>query len=232
MIRVNLLRDRSRSKNAAPSADSDFKDFQGGGEGTNTKAFNDMFGDIGGGSGQGGGGGGGNSQLESVFKILIVISLPIALYFFEKYQNDNNQKSIVTKQQEVRELDSLLLSKNKVIEDLEPLKKRFEDERKFIEDVRGKLINRMHFVRGLDSIQTSVVPNLWLTSIEYDAGTFKIDGQALYKNDLDTFYNNLNKIPFFNKAIIVKDSEVRNRSEGAFEFSIVTEAKTSALGGV
>jgi|GEM_PF-7020867 len=232
MIRVNLLRDRSRSKNAAPASDdSEFKDFQGGGAGTNTRAFNDMFGDIDGGQG-GGSSAGGSSQLESVFKILIIISLPIALYFFEKYQNDNNQKLISTKQLEVRELDSLLLSKNKVIENLEPLKKRFEDERKFIEDVRGKLINRMHFVRGLDSIQTSVVPNLWLTSIEYDGGTFKIDGQALYKNDLDTFYNNLNKIPFFNKAIIVKDSEVRNRSEGAFEFSIVTEAKTSALGGV
>jgi Tfp pilus assembly protein PilN len=231
MIRVNLLRDRSRSRSGAPVAGSEFGDFQGEGSGTDTKAFNDMFGGIDFDEKKSGGGGA-SSQLESVFKILIVIALPLALYFYEKYQNDNNQRAITTKQQEVRELESLLASKNKVIEDLEPLKKRFENERKFIEDVRGKLINRMHFVRGLDSIQSSVVPNLWLTSIEYDNGNFKIDGQALYKNDLDTFYNNLNKIPFFNKAIIVKDSEVRNRREGAFEFSIVTEAKTSALGGV
>ena len=220
MIKVNLLHDRSKAKQkGAIASGSQASVITGSGT-----AFKDIFGDDGEAQQTGG-------QAQSAIKILIMISFTAGLYYYERVQVKSNEAQIVTKQMEVEEVESLLADKRSTIENLEDLKTRFEDERQFIEATRKELISRMHFVRGLDAIQSSIVPNLWLTNITYDRGSYKIDGRALYKSDLDDFYGKLNKIPYFNKAIIVKDSEAQSQN-GAYEFSIVTEAKEKALGGV
>ena len=217
MIKVNLLRDRSKAKkegslNEAPVVTN---------SGT---AFKDIFGDEEGAKQSDG-------QIGSVIKIIAMLTFTALLYYYESVQKENNQAAISKKQVEVEDLQNLLADKRKVVENLEELKQRFTRERAFIEATREELIKRMHFVRGLDSIQTAIVPNLWLTKISYDNNAFQIDGQALYKSDLDSFYSNLNRIPFLNKAIIVKDSEVKSQSAGAYEFSIISEIKDAALGG-
>jgi len=217
MIKVNLLQDRSKAKkegslNEAPVVTN---------SGT---AFKDIFGDEDGAKQSDG-------QVGSIIKVVAMLSFTIFLYYYESVQKENNQVAISEKQVEVEDLQNLLTDKRKVVEDLEDLKQRFTKERAFIEATREKLVERMHFVRGLDSIQTAVVPNLWLMKISYDNRAFRIDGYALYKSDLDSFYSNLNRIPFLNKSIIVKDSEVKSRNDGAYEFSIISEIKDMALGG-
>lgn len=216
MIKVNLLYDRSTTKKAEGVAPPTFD---------NSTAFKDIFGDEGGAKQSDG-------QLASVFKILLMLVFTAGLYFYERQQVKANQSQISTKQVEINELKSLLETKQKVVADLDQLKKRFADERRFIEDTRQRLIKRMHFIRGLDSIQTAVVPNLWLTDVTYGQSVFSINGQALYKSDLDSFYENLNRVPFFDKAIIVKDSKSKTQNAAAFEFSIRTETKIEAVGGV
>jgi len=217
MIKVNLLYDRSTIKQQAGPVESSTFD--------NATAFKDIFGDDVGVKQSGG-------QLSSVLKLLLMLSFTAGLYYFETVQTKANKSLISSKQVELKELKSLLETKKNVVANLESLKDRFSKERLFIEATRNELVKRMHFLRGLDSIQTAVVPNLWLTGVSFSDGVFSVDGQALYKSDLDSFYENLNRVPFFNKVIIVKDSKSQSRASGAFEFSIRTETKKNALGGV
>ena len=217
MIKVNLLRDRSKAKKEGALNDAPVMTNSG-------TAFKDIFGDELEAKQSDG-------QIGAIIKVLVMLIFTAALYYYEGVQKENNQSIIVKKEAEVQGLQNLLAEKRKVVENLEALKQRFAQERAFIEATRAQLIERMHFVRGLDSIQTAIVPNLWLMKISYSNNAFKINGQTLYKSDLDSFYSNLNRIPFLNKAIIVKDSEVKSQNDGAYEFSIISEIKDKPLGG-
>ena len=214
MIKINLLNDRSKAKQeGAISNDPSVVSNSG-------TAFKDIFSgdDIVENDG----------QIGLVIKILIMIGFTAALYCFQRIQTGANKAKIAAKQRQVTEIESLLEDKKSTVEDFDTLKKKFQDERDFIKATKKELIDRMHFIRGLDKIQTAqsaVVPNLWLTSLTFENGSFKIDGQALYKSDLDSFYAKLNKILLFSNTIIVKDSEVKTQGDGVYEFSIVTETK-------
>ena len=218
MIKVNLLYDRQKAKQESGIIED-------ASVVVTKSAFEDIFGDDESVRQ-------GDNRLGIVFKIAIMLGFTIALYYYERMQIRQNQNQIAVKQMEAEEIRSLLEAKRGTVKDLELLKQRFSDEREFIDATRKELITRMHFVRGLDSIQTAVVPNLWLTSVSYNDGVFKIDGQSFYKADLDNFHDNLSKVSFFNKAIITKDSGSKLKTSEVYEFSILAEIKKEALGGV
>ena len=217
MIEVNLLYDHSVAKEEQSLSQAPHIPESGG------TAFKDIFGEDG--VEESG------SQLEKVFKILLMLSFTGGLYYYERMQIKENRLAISSKQMEVQEAENLLQTKRGVVKNLSELKKRFESETVMIQATKDKLVRRMHFIRGLDFIQTAMVSNLWLTSIRYQKGAFTIDGRTLYKVDLDAFQTNLNKSPFFKRAIIVKDSEVQSVNLGAYEFSIVAETKKEPAGG-
>ena len=220
MIKVNLLNDRSKTSKKKNPVSADAPETDEG-----STIFRDIFGDDQESISK-------DSQIDIVIKVLVMLSFTAALYAYERVQKSKGQKAIAMKYEEIRKAEDILKKKETETVDLNILKQRFDDEKKHIEAVRAELITRMHFLKGLNSIQTAMVENLWLTSLSYKNGSFKIDGKTFYKNGLDTFYKSLKKVPFFDKTIIMKDSESREQNVEAYEFLILTEIKKDALGGV
>ena len=210
MLKVNLLRDKSAQKNAK-------KENAAKSSGTNTN-FQDIFGDgleiKGGADTQG-----------QVIKLFLIIVFVGGLYGFEKYQLDSNSKIISAKNIELEDMRVLLEEKTQSVANLEELKQEQTKQNEYIEDVKSRMVQRMHLLQGLDYIQSAVVKDLWLKSVEYQSGAFTLTGLVLQKSSLDKFYSNLNKIPVFNKSLIIKDSDSTSGVEGAFEFSIMTDLK-------
>lgn len=211
MLKVNLLVDKSAPKQAKKVSSSATS-------GSNSTNFKDIFGE------------GLEVKNETdvqgqVLKFILIVGFAGGLFAYEKIQLNKNTKAIAAKNAELNEIKTLLDEKTQSVAGLEELKSQQKEQNEYISQVKSKMIERMHVLKGLDFIQSAVVKDLWLKSVEYDDGAFTLAGLFLQKSSLDKFYDNLNKVPIFKKSLIIKDSESSSGVKGAFEFSIMTNLK-------
>lgn len=211
MLKVNLLVDKSADRSSKKNSPSEVT-------GTSSTNFKDIFGD------------GlevksGPDVKEQAAKLVLLFGFLAGLYAYEQVQLDKNKKVISAKNLEVNELQVLLEQKAQSVANLSQLKDERKNQNEHIEDVKSKMTQRMHMLKGLDYIQSAMVKDLWLSSLDYESGAFTLVGLFLQKSSLDQFYKNLNKVPVFNKSLIIRDSESSSGVEGAYEFSIMTKLK-------
>lgn len=169
--------------------------------------------------------GSGDIQKEGAFRLLVILLLPLALYFYET--------------QNLPELSSTLASKNQLLQSLtekntraqgavEEIKKFKEDQAKLqrqIDTLESLQKERLREVKILDNLQKDIPEKVWLNRLEFQDQRLLITGLTTNDTELTVFMENLSKSVFLKEVNLVKSTE-ENTERGflkRFEISCVID---------
>jgi Tfp pilus assembly protein PilN len=148
-----------------------------------------------------------------LFILLLIIIAIVALFFFQKNEIAKEQDMLRAAQEEKNSLQYVIAKLDELERQRDLLKKKIN----LIIDLKSQQANAVNI---MDELSRNIPNWVWLTGAAFSENSVSLTGRSLSNNLLADYIYNLKQSPFFRNINLISSTQLRQRNNQFFEFSL------------
>jgi Tfp pilus assembly protein PilN len=165
-----------------------------------------------------------SSLPAQVLKLILLLGFVCSLVVYEKLKGDEGKDLIAQKNAQIESLQAEQLKQEQEVAQYQGLSDKKESALSLDNELSLIKSQRLKALKGIDTLQSLVPKNVWLTLIRYNKNSLELDGQTLLDSGLDKFVSNIKSESLFDKINVRKDVKAKSTSGRVLnEFKVTME---------